>query len=64
MTHLQLSLQFRLYMRLKSWTLFKSLTLNIYQIDLVPWETDLGGKEAGYCGVSSGSTSVGRKCAG
>lgn len=30
--HLQLSLQFRPYMRLKSLTLFKSLTLNIDQI--------------------------------
>lgn len=24
--------------------------------DLIPWETDLGGKEVGYCGVRSRST--------
>ena len=29
--------------------------------DLIPWETDLGGEEVGYCGVSSRSTSGGGK---
>ena len=46
-----------------NWTLGIQSPYSAYPsiADLIPWETDLGGEEVGYCGVSSRSTTGGGK---